>query len=280
VLSHYPIRQNSGCSGIVAANGLIYYTELNAGKLGAMSTSGFTIDAGAYTQPGDIAQAADGRLWFAEFGAHAGATVPVLGNAPPAASFPMPTPTGKPEGIALGPDDRVWFTESNIDEVAACDPGGTTCVGYPVPPGTHPLGIVAGPDGNLWIAEYSSSKIGRMSVGGTLTEFPTPTPASKPFGITRGPDGALWFVENAGNRIGRITTSGTITEYPIPTANASAQWITLGPDGNLWFTETGKDQLGRVVVFIQGDADGDGDVDVNDVFYLINFLFAGGPVPK
>jgi len=25
--------------------------------------------------------------------------------------------------------------------------------------------------------------------------------------------------------------------------------------------------------------DGDGDVDIGDVFFLINFLFAGGPAP-
>jgi len=29
-----------------------------------------------------------------------------------------------------------------------------------------------------------------------------------------------------------------------------------------------------------GDVDGNGSVDVSDVFYLINFLFAGGPAPK
>ncbi len=28
-----------------------------------------------------------------------------------------------------------------------------------------------------------------------------------------------------------------------------------------------------------GDADGSGVVDVSDVFYLINYLFAGGPLP-
>ena len=27
------------------------------------------------------------------------------------------------------------------------------------------------------------------------------------------------------------------------------------------------------------DANGDGHVDVSDVFYLVNFLFAGGPPP-
>jgi hypothetical protein len=28
-----------------------------------------------------------------------------------------------------------------------------------------------------------------------------------------------------------------------------------------------------------GDADGDGDVDVADIFYMVNALFAGGPAP-
>jgi hypothetical protein len=31
---------------------------------------------------------------------------------------------------------------------------------------------------------------------------------------------------------------------------------------------------------VPGDVDGDGDVDVSDIFYLINFLFAGGPAPQ
>jgi hypothetical protein len=38
--------------------------------------------------------------------------------------------------------------------------------------------------------------------------------------------------------------------------------------------------LGAFEVEPIGDANGDGVVDVADVFYLVNFLFAGGPVPK
>jgi hypothetical protein len=38
--------------------------------------------------------------------------------------------------------------------------------------------------------------------------------------------------------------------------------------------------LGAVEVEPPGDANGDGNVGVQDIFYLINFLFAQGPVPK
>jgi hypothetical protein len=37
--------------------------------------------------------------------------------------------------------------------------------------------------------------------------------------------------------------------------------------------------MGAVEVEPKGDANGDGVVNVTDVFYLINFLFAGGPIP-
>ena len=37
--------------------------------------------------------------------------------------------------------------------------------------------------------------------------------------------------------------------------------------------------IGAVELEPKGDANGDGHVDVGDVFYLINYLFAGGPRP-
>ena len=76
------------------------------------------------------------------------------------------------------------------------------------------------------------------------------------------------------------TTTGDITEFPIPTASSGATGIALGPDGALWFTETTAGKIGRVQVFLSGDVDGSGIVDIGDVFYLINFLFAGGPAPQ
>jgi hypothetical protein len=40
-----------------------------------------------------------------------------------------------------------------------------------------------------------------------------------------------------------------------------------------------KCDLGAVEVEPIGDANGDGVVGIADVFYVLNFLFAGGPAP-
>ena len=41
----------------------------------------------------------------------------------------------------------------------------------------------------------------------------------------------------------------------------------------------GRCDLGAFEVEPKGDVNGDGAVDVLDVFYLVNYLFAGGPAP-
>lgn len=38
--------------------------------------------------------------------------------------------------------------------------------------------------------------------------------------------------------------------------------------------------LSKYISFLRGDANGDGKIDVADVVYLINYLFAGGPAPQ
>jgi streptogramin lyase len=275
--THY--ATGSGCSGIVSANGSLYYTEFNANALGVMSTSGSKLEGGSYPGAEGIVRGEDGRLWIVQFHAASIATTKLFPNAPPITTYATPSASSHPEQLAVGPDGRIWVTESNAQKIGACDPGGTTCVEYALAAGAGPFGITAGADGNVWFTEYVANKIGRITPGGTITEFPIPTVNSHPMGITTGPDGNLWFVENWGGKVGRITTSGTLTEFPIAAVNSHPEGIALGPDGALWFTDGGANQIGRLEVFVSGDVNGDGAVDVNDVFYLINFLFAGGPAP-
>jgi hypothetical protein len=79
----------------------------------------------------------------------------------------------------------------------------------------------------------------------------------------------------------RVNTSATTRHYYVDVA-ANAQrkavitWVTKGQDG-------GANEFGvfaqRYQFLANGDVNSDGHVDVADVFYLINALFAGGAAP-
>jgi streptogramin lyase len=164
--------------------------------------------------------------------------------------FSIPTASSAPQGIAVGFDGALWFTERSSNAIGRLADGVFT--EYPLPNvNSAPYWITAGPDGNLWFTERSQTsenRIGRITNSGVITEFPIPTPMSQPGVITTGPDGALWFAEQAGNRIGRITAQGEVTEFPLPpgTAPSGPFGITVGPDGNLWFTELTASRIGRM----------------------------------
>ncbi len=83
--------------------------------------------------------------------------------------FAVPTVHSIPEGITVGPDGNLWFTEES------------PCCGF-------------------------GNNIGRISPTPShkLAEFPVPTAGSGPVGITAGPDGNLWFTEFAANQIGQL----------------------------------------------------------------------------
>src|SRR5262249_26648268 len=122
---------------------------------------------------------------------------------------------------------------------------------------------------------------GRIDLHGALQEFTLPN-SGTPEGICEGPDGNMWFTESDGMKVGRITPDGDIREYPIPSANLHPHAIALGPDGNLWVVERGVplSKIAKLEVHVPGDVNDDGVAYVSDVFYLINYLFAGGPAPN
>ncbi len=132
-------------------------------------------------------------------------------------------------GLAVGPDDNLWFTQySNtrntsgppvreVGSIGRLTPSGTLTL-FPIPPSTGLSvgGIVAGPDGNLWFGT-SSGQIGRVTTSGQVTVFSLPDSSAARVGsMTPGPGMAVWFVQSYlgsdllsgiiwGNKIGRIT---------------------------------------------------------------------------
>ena len=156
--------------------------------------------------------------------------------------FAIPTASSQPDGIALGLDGNLWFTEFAGNKIGTVTPSGSFTE-FPLPTNSQgqasePLVILRAPDGALWFTMTNASRIGRITTAGQTSFFNTPTSASGPEGLAVGSDGNLWFTEIAANKIGRITLGGTITEFNVPTANSRPARITPGPDGNLWFSES------------------------------------------
>ena len=100
----------------------------------------------------------DGNLWFTEAGA-IGIFNPTTDTVIGLVSLPTAGGTQIPAGIAPGPGNTVWFTESV--------PG----------TGASAVGVISTTSDQL------------------IAEFTTPTNSS-PQGITEGPDGNMWFTES------------------------------------------------------------------------------------
>ena len=151
------------------------------------------------------------------------------------------------DGIALGPDGAMWFTDLQFDRIGRIDTNGVVTAFSLPGVRRFPEGIALGLDGNLWFTEIGPpGGIGRITTLGVVTEFQLPGLNPRPCGITSGPDGNLWFTEQGTNAIGRITTEGVLTEFLVPTARAGLAGIRAGPDGNLWFAEADANKIGRI----------------------------------
>jgi virginiamycin B lyase len=93
--------------------------------------------------------------------------------AEPITEFTIPTGNSGPQGITVGADGALWFTENSANKLGRITTTGTITETATIPTvGSQPYDITLGADGNLWFTEHSGNKIGRYD--GTFTEFATP----------------------------------------------------------------------------------------------------------
>ena len=220
--------------------------------------------------PNRLVAGPDGAIWFTAFD-----LMPVEGmadgrpihdaivrmtSAGAFTLFPLPDEGVYPDGIIVGSDGNLWFTEFYGNAVGRITPQGTITEFF-VPsrphrnpgdlPQSQPHALALGADGNIWFPDMGGNMIARITPSGRLTEFAIPAHAGDPFSsypysIAAGSDGALWFTESGGMRIGRITLDGHITEFTLPGVNHVPEDIVTGGDGALWFLEQNQSLLGRM----------------------------------
>jgi streptogramin lyase len=164
--------------------------------------------------------------------------------------FPIPS-GGNGAGITLGPDNNVWFTENDVDNVGRITPAGAVTE-VELPSQGTAGSITIGPDGQLWVRElgFGGALLAAIDPNNPVTnnilEFLLPD-FSDLGGITRGPDGYLWLTGTFSDSIGPVATDST---QPVPAYllnhGSGVHYITRGPDGNMWFTAFNSNQIGKI----------------------------------
>jgi virginiamycin B lyase len=239
----------------------------------------YTLPPGS--QPTGITVGPDGLAWFTEFG---GNKIGRIKADDTIEEFPLQTPVAQPNAIITGPNGLVYFTEFNGNKLGiATSKAGVIEERSLLTAGAFPEGLAS--NGRFIVfTETGVNAIGMYdtTTGNFFVDVPIPTANSAPQQIVLGGDDAFWFTEYVSNKIGRyqIGAQPPITEYTIPVGASHPYGMAVARDGSIFFAETASSKLARLALSVPGDTNGDGHVDVADVFYLINFLFAGGAPPK
>ena len=214
--------------------------------IGSITTSGVVTQYTESGQGGEIITGPDHRLWFTEQSTSIGAattsgTISIYS----AAALDNGVLGVQTFGLTIGPDQNVWVTDSDNNQIIKFSTQGSILGSYPlsgfalgIPGRGAPLGIADGPDGALWIAQDISTsqttpQIVRLTTAGAITFF---TISQRPYQIIAGQDGNLWYSESFGNGIARITPTGTVTEFQA-SVGAAVYGITSAADGSFWSTE-------------------------------------------
>jgi streptogramin lyase len=205
----------------------------------------------ASSLPADITLGADGNIWFTEF---APAKIGQLSNGSISESV-TPTHHSGPNGIASGPGPslNLWFTETNIAQVAQITISGPPYTEYALPnTAARPTGIVLAADGNIWVTDPGTNSIWRITQihakPFVLFKQVALTGNAQPGAIIVGPDSALWFTEPGTNSIGRVPVSGApVTEYSLGPGRSMPAGIASSNDG-IWIVETKARQLVRMSI--------------------------------
>jgi hypothetical protein len=89
--------------------------------------------------------------------------------------YAISTSNSQPVGIAAGPDENMWFTETNASKLARVTTAGVITE-YPTQAaGSHPYGITAGRDGNIWVHGGKREQGGQVRLKRSDWSGPVPT---------------------------------------------------------------------------------------------------------
>lgn len=259
-----PTAQSFPWGVAVGNDGNVYFTEEFADRIGVLNPkTGNIVD----NLPGQVVPfdpkgivagpAGDNKLYFVDGQDMVGslaATNDASGNVISVTTslFALPGNRPDPFGITVGPDGKVWFTETNGSAIGRWDQTNTatfTVDIFDLPSDSSvPLSIVPGAGGKLYFTDFATNAID--AIDATTHAFSAVSLTSTlagPFTIAAdASDGSVWFTEALANQVGRLAANSTLSEFPLPNATGGPFGMTTSTDGKLWFTESASSTLDRI----------------------------------
>ncbi|MBQ62108.1 MAG: hypothetical protein CMQ19_08530 [Gammaproteobacteria bacterium] len=167
-------------------------------------------------------------------------------------SYEIPTPNSNPQGLSVGLNGDIWFSEPNANQIGRFSSG--FFEEYKVPTAFSNPGDTAVDDqGNIWFAQRAANRLGVLYPElNRFDEALVPTIGALPHAIELDDDGRVWFLEYRGNKVGVFNpTLARFDEFEIPRYNTFPGEMVFDPKrGALWFTESNAEitQLGKLSI--------------------------------
>src|SRR5579884_1015465 len=249
---------NSEMDGIAvdSAHGRVWVTETAGNKVVRIEMATGQVTEipvpTPHADPGDLAVAPDGTVWFTE-GYEGGMGTGRLARIDPAANqiteIALPGPRNGLDGITLDAFGAVWFVEINDNRIGRYASGQFREFALPRP-GVLPTNLAVDTQGRVWVTEQVGNAIAILNpVNNSWQELSLPTPNALPSGITIDRSGNVWFTEFQASKIGLVLAgTTTVLDFAIPTPNSGPEDVFAAANSTVYFTEQYANKIGQITV--------------------------------
>jgi len=269
-----PTSNSAPLAITVGKNGMVWFTESNATKLGTFDPTNKTFKEYSVPGVGDmwgVTVDQSGYVWLTQYSGKGsvnpgGAIVPgghghllrfnpVSGNF---TSIDIPTEGSFPFRLIADDAGRIWFTELLGNKIGVYDPLSNRLEEYNVPSYfAGPADLTFDRHGNLWFTEaYNESVAEFQPLTKTFVEYHLSTTdpsrfVASPVGIAIAQDGEVWFADHGGNWIVQFNpASKALTRYPTSAPSgysygvAIPNGLLIDGHGRIWFCEHWGNRIG------------------------------------
>jgi hypothetical protein len=216
----------SGTEGLsIAPDGTVYYSQTGGvGRRlpGEAADSSWLSLPGASTVWG-LALRADGALFVAS--PSNGTIYRVDTTASPPTVSVATSSAGQPNGLIVGPDEAVYYSDFGGGHVYRLADGGEPAA-VTASLMSQPNGLLFDPDGTLLVLEYSKGAVWRLTLDAGMVEtdrgLETNIPGSALDGIGRDDSGRYLLTDNGGGRLLRLDATFEHQEVLLTGVSAAA----------------------------------------------------------